>query len=301
MTTVAQNSGIEWTDHTFNPWWGCSEVSPGCDHCYARTLAKRLHPNLELWGPKSQRLLFPPKHWNEPLGWNRKAEKVGRRDRVFCASMADVFDNQVDLDEERAELWTLIHKTPGLDWLLLTKRVANVARMVPVSWMNGHWPKYVRLGISVVNQSEADRDIDKLVQLPCRNFLSLEPLLGDLDLSSWLAIEPDRNWSWRVKTKFFEDPQIDWVIVGGESGSGARPMNPRWARDLRDQCVAAAVPFMFKQWGEWAPGANFPEHIPSGESCSFGQDLDDDARVWKVGKKAAGRLLDGRTWDEVPQ
>jgi protein gp37 len=312
---MAENSGIEWTDHTFNPWWGCSEVSPGCDHCYARTLAKRLHPDLDLWGPKSQRLMFEPRHWNEPLGWNRKAEKAGRRDRVFCASMADVFDNQVDLDDERADLWTLMHKTPHLDWLLLTKRVANVARMVPPSWMKGHWPKHVRLGISVVNQTEADRDIPKLTDLPSSNFLSLEPLLDPVDLRDWLAIEPDRNWSWRRKSKFFEDPSIDWVIVGGESGPGARPMHPDWVRNLRDQCQAAGVPFLFKQWGEWAPGESVERRtgtvdgawwvdgrwMPSRENLACDEALrDDEPDLYRIGKKTAGRQLDGRTWDEVP-
>lgn len=246
---MGEHSNIEWTEHTFNPWWGCSEVSPGCDHCYARRLAQRVHPKLELWGPKSVRLTFEPRHWNEPLGWNRKAENAGRRDRVFCLSMGDLFDNQVDLDEERAELWYLIHKTPSLDWLLLTKRIGNVERMVPASWLKGHWPKHVRLGVSIVNQPEADRDLPRLVALPCPNFVSMEPLLAAVDLSNWLAIEPDRDWSWRPKSKFGEKPLIDWVIVGGESGPGARPMHPDWARSIRDQCAAAGVPFLMKQMG----------------------------------------------------
>jgi protein gp37 len=293
---VTEHSKIEWTEHTFNPWWGCSEVGPGCDNCYARTLAERLHPDLTLWGPKSQRLTFEPRHWNGPLGWNRKAEKAGRRDRVFCLSMGDLFDNQVDLDEERAELWTLIHKTPNLDWLLLTKRIGNVERMVPRSWMTGHWPRYAWLGISVVNQEEADRDIPKLLALPARvRFLSMEPLLEAVDLRDWLAIEPDRGSGWRPKSKFGESPEIDWVIVGGESGPKARPMHPDWARSLRDQCQAAGVPFLFKQWGEWL-GA-----LQSGDADHDPIELNASNEPMRIGKKAAGRLLDGRTWDGVPQ
>lgn len=334
---MAENSGIEWTDHTFNPWWGCTEVSPGCDHCYARTFAQRLHPNLTLWGVKSQRLVFQPRHWNEPLSWNRKAEKAGRRDRVFCASMADVFDNQVDLDDERAELWTLIHKTPNLDWLLLTKRVANVARQVPPSWMKGHWPRNVWLGISVVDQTEADRDIPKLLALPARlRFLSLEPLLGPVNLQKSCTarcpnlgvcfehscghrvVVDSENGGTLVECICSRLNGLHWVIVGGESGAQARPMSIQWARELRDQCVSAGVPFLFKQWGEWAPSRVYQSETQGqfayGDYASERQRFVRTAHyprafttfgarciLERVGKNAAGRQLDGRTWDEVPK
>src|SRR6266404_3997779 len=157
---MGEGSSIEWTDHTFNPWWGCAKVSPGCDHCYAETWSKRTGFNA-LWGVNAERRLFGVKHWAQPLTWNRKAQVEGVRRRVFCASMADVFDNHHDLAREREELWELIEDTAYLDWLILTKRVGNIAKMFPDRWRFVP-PQNLWLGISVVNQEEADRDIPKL-------------------------------------------------------------------------------------------------------------------------------------------
>lgn len=246
---MAEKTGISWTDSTFNPWIGCTKVGPGCDHCYAEALMDKRWHRVE-WGVHGERVRTSAANWRLPLQWERDHQKFfsehGRRQRVFCASLADVFDNKVD-PQWRRDLFQLIHDTPHLDWLLLTKRIGNVPKLSPnwgTLWLN------VWLGITVVNQEEADRDIPKLLAVPARvKFLSCEPLLGPLELSSYLPIETDRNWLWRQRSKFGEESPIHWVIVGGESGKDCRPMNPEWAMSIRDQCTAAGVPFFFKQWG----------------------------------------------------
>lgn len=260
---MAENSSIEWCDHTFNPWIGCTKVSPGCDHCYAeRDFDKRRH--VVMWGAGQQRHRTGADNWDKPMRWARAAAdfqaRHGRRQRVFCSSLADVFDNEVPLGW-REDLFALINATPELDWLLLTKRIGNVAGMVSI--IPGWMPANVWLGATVVNQAEADRDIPKLLAVPARvRFLSIEPMLGPVDLG--LRCE---NWSDDIvmdpETGAYEcckacdhtgmGNAIDWVICGGESGPQARPMHPDWARSLRDQCLDVGVPFMFKQWGEWLP------------------------------------------------
>lgn len=271
---MAKNSEIEWTDHTFNPWWGCTKVSPGCTNCYAEVWARRYGHNV--WGPKNARRFFSNRHWNQPLIWNRQAERHGRRARVFCASMADVFEDNPVLTEERERLWQLIEQTPMLDWLLLTKRPENMLRMTP--W-TAEWPRNIWAMTSVENQQQALKRLPILIDIPASvRGISAEPLIGSVDLTSWIQ-------------------EIDWVIVGGESGRNARPMHPEWARKLRDDCIEAKVPFFFKQWGKWAP----TEH-DTGDVLRL-QASGRDSEVYvvaPVGKKAAGRLLDGRTWDEVP-
>ncbi len=315
---MAENTEISWTDHTFNPWEGCQKISPGCDHCYAEARNARWNGTAINWGPGAPRRRTSISNWNKPLKWNAAHEAFfaqhGHRQRVFCASLADVFDNEVE-PQWRHDLCDLIAKTPNLDWLLLTKRIGNVARLVDQSVFDA-CPN-IWLGATVVNQEEADRDIPKLLATPARvRFLSMEPLLGPVDLREFIShglvrICPRCRWEGRGPRGSGcpgcglgpEDGPLHWVIVGGESGPKARPMHPRWARDLRIQCQAARVPFHFKQWGEWAPGANFSDDagIPSGTSCDFGEDLDDNARVWRVGKKVAGRLLDGVTHDGFPE
>ena len=302
---MAENSAIEWTDHTFNPWIGCTKVSPGCDHCYAeRDMAARL--KVVQWGPHGERVRTKPANWSKPIAWNRRHDEFfaqhGRRQRVFCASLADVFDNAVD-PAWRADLLELIDQTPNLDWLLLTKRIGNVADMLPNGWLMGH--TNVWLGASIVNQVEADRDIPKLVALHAAvKFLSMEPLLGPVDLRGNLPGERALRWHRPMLN------MLDWVIVGGESGPAARPMHPKWARDLRDQCAAAGVPFLFKQWGEWLPtidgrsvtgkilileGAAPLTDNPQWHGFECGQ------KAARVGKKAAGRKLDGVLHDGYPE
>ncbi len=234
----------------------------------------------------------------------------GRRQRVFCASLADVFDNAVD-PQWRADLFELIAATPNLDWLLLTKRIGNVGNMLPVPFdFDRHFPN-VWIGATIVNQAEADRDIPKLLAVPARvRFLSMEPLLGLVNLHPWLCAhgdmaKPEQHMgAWCTP----RTDSLNWVIVGGESGPGARPMHPDWARSLRDQCEAAGVPFLFKQWGEWMPTIRegdtvklvFEKGAPHGPDQPAFHDWPDGQGAARVGKKAAGRLLDGRTWDSFP-
>ena len=290
---MAENSTIEWTDHTFNPWEGCQKVGPGCDHCYAETRNARFGggsaPN---WGPGAPRRRTSVSNWRKPIAWQKDAgtfhAEHGRRQRVFCASLADVFDNAVDA-AWRTDLFELIRATPDLDWLLLTKRIGNAAAM---SVAAGGLPANVWLGATVVNQDEADRDIIKLIATPARiRFLSIEPLLGPLSLR-WLRAFPENAPHVCTKPGPSTDEhdglrRLDWVIVGGESGPGARPMHPDWARALRDQCAAAGVPMLFKQWGENA----WVERVEGDPST---------LTSYRAGKKYAGRMLDGAQHDGFP-
>jgi protein gp37 len=251
---VSKTTKIEWTHHTFNPWVGCTKVSPGCDHCDAEGWAKR--SGLVKWGPGTTRRRTSPATWREIVKLHA-AVPEGQRERVFCASLADVFDNEVP-QQWRDDLFSVIQATPRFDWLLLTKRIGNVKSMVPWYSYRGsmepqyHFPPNVFIGISVVNQEEADRDIPKLLALPTRvRFLSCEPLLGPIDLAHS-----------HTGTGF--DP-VDWVIVGGESGHHARPMEVEWARSLKAQCTSAGVAFFFKQGSQanWPEYKNFESFPPS--------------------------------------
>jgi len=295
---MSEKTEISWTDATFNPWWGCQKVSQACDNCYAERDAHRFAPGRVLWGIDSERREFGDKHWNEPLRWARTMPaKLGRRPRVFCSSMADVFDNKAP-EGARDRLWKLIEATPELDWLLLTKRVGNVDAMIPCRWRAG-LPSNVWLGITVVNQEEFDRDIVKLLHIRARiKFLSMEPLLGLVRINVARVgyksglIGVDERCDHVDPLRIFDG--IDWVIVGGESGPKARPMYIDWVRSLRDQCASAGVPFHMKQWGEWsAPGVSWNDAKPEDA-------VEDKLAIFKVGKKAAGRVLDGVTHDAFP-
>lgn len=230
---MSERTGIEWTNHTFNIAWGCIKVGPGCENCYAETLSKRYGHNV--WGPAktTARRTFGVKHWAEPLKWNAKAEAAGERRRVFCSSMADVFEDHPTIDSEREDLWPLIRATPWLDWQLLTKRPERIAANLPADWGEGY--DNVWLGTSIENQDYLERmailgDVPAVV-----HFVSAEPLLGPLSLRSFLElIDIDEEW---------------WVIVGGESGPGCRPMDLEWARVLRDECDEFGVHFFLKQLG----------------------------------------------------
>lgn len=276
---MAKDSAIEWTHHTFNPWWGCTKVSPGCKHCYAEAFARRI--GRDNWGARATRRFFGDAHWREPLKWNAEAARAGVRRRVFCASMADVFEARHDLVPHRERLWRLVGETPALDWLLLTKRPERVLAAVP--W-GKKWPANVWVGVTAENQRWAQKRIPILLDFPAAvRFLSCEPLLGPLDLRQWL------NGSRRV----------DWVIAGGESGHGARPMNPEWARHIRNQCLAAGVPFHFKQWGHWRP--DYTETAPTRRRLSVEDSAGRVVTLVRLGKVEAGRELDGRTWDQLPK
>ncbi|MDQ1921698.1 phage Gp37/Gp68 family protein [Massilia pseudoviolaceinigra] len=316
---MSQNTKIEWADHTFNPLEGCQKVGPGCDHCYAETRNARFAGGTAInWGLNAPRRRTSAANWNKPLAWNRAHAAFfaehGRRQRVFCASLADVFDNAVD-PAWRRDLFDVIELTPNLDWLLLTKRIGNVARMVADArahdWLAGQ--RNVMLGATIVNQEEADRDIPKLLAVPARRrFLSMEPLLDAVNLRLQRpTTEDDRQdmdgYCSHITTAV--GAGLHWIIVGGESGAGARPMNPTWARGMRDQCAAAGVPFLFKQWGEWLPAVpcrslNGKTLVVKGEApftdAPQWQCFDDGQVVARVGKRAAGRQLDGVQHDGYP-
>lgn len=313
---MAENTKIEWADDTFNPWIGCTKVAPECKNCYAETrMDKRLKK--VKWGPNGTRTVTSPAYWNNLTGWNYKAMMAGVKRRVFCASLADVFEDwqgelQGDLrdwrtmNDVRAGLWERIEENQNLIFLLLTKRPENIRAMVPARWLTA-WPANVWTGTSAGCQETADNAIPHLLRVPGPHFLSCEPMLGPVDLTKpcddELGVPSDAL-----------EMGIQWVIVGGESGPGARPMHPDWARGLRDQCVSAGVAFFFKQWGEWCPvppkeryEAVFciprkgkPKCEVINKEGKYGSRTSDEA-VWRVGKAKAGRMLDGRTWDELPK
>lgn len=291
---MGKDTAISWTHHTFNPWHGCQEVSPGCKNCYARDFAKRCGftgvqgpdrkqkdgtmktPAIKplTWGGKATaRRFFAGKHWKEPLKWNRDADGQSVRPRVFCASMADVFEDREDLTPHLARLLRLIHDTPNLDWLLLTKRpehwrkrmLAAVAHYgihgggaagpAMCRWvLDGIPPANVWMGTSVEDQTRADERIPALHAIPARvRFLSLEPLLGPVNLhSDRIKVE-----TWKVGEHFDGPPPLDglhWCIIGAESGAKRRPFEIEWAEDIAAQCTAAGVPVHIKQDGGLLPG-----------------------------------------------
>ncbi|WP_257814179.1 DUF5131 family protein [Burkholderia glumae] len=281
---MGKDSRIEWTHHTFNPWWGCVKVSAACDHCYAETWAKRLGESV--WGPETPRRFFGDAHWKEPLKWNREAAEENARRRVFCASMADVFENRPDLVGERLRLLELIEQTPNLDWLLLTKRIHLVHKQLPKGY---DFPSNVWLGATVENQASARKRIKYLLEFtsPAVRFLSCEPLLGPLDLSEYL-VRGDNGM------------RVDWVIAGGESGPGSRPMDPVWPANLQRQCAKANVPFHFKQWGHWAPVDQVTDVMTKHTAVKVLRKDGSEVSVAAIGKSKAGRKLAGKHWDQFP-
>lgn len=230
---MAEFSRIGWTDHTFNPWTGCTKVGPGCDHCYAESWAKR--SGIVQWGVDAARRRTSPQTWWKPLKWNAEHAEFerehGRRQRVFCASLSDIFDNQAPPQWRRDAFDVMVH-TPHLDWLLLTKRIGNVEKMVPDPWkIVGAWPRNIWLGATIVNREEMLRDGEKLARVPAPvRFWSCEPLLEDLG---------------RVPAMLLPH----WIIAGGESGARSRPCDVAWLRSLKDEAIAGAVPLFMKQMG----------------------------------------------------
>lgn len=284
---MAENSAIEWTDHTFNPWIGCTAVSPACDHCYAETLMDKRYGRVK-WGPHGDCSITGASTWRQPRLWQKRAAEFfaehGRRQRVFCASLADVFDNKAP-EGARDRLWSLIRETPDLDWLLLTKRPQNIAKMLPAFWeeIRGH----VWLGVSTENQEELERRSLALLRLyetakpPAVTFASAEPLLGPLDFNA-------------------TELAFDWIITGGETGPGARPTNPQWFREVRDQCAAEGTAYIHKQNGDWV---SVSEVEGPGDIFRFTDQAHPEHNgrcVRRVGKKRAGRTLDGVTHDGFP-
>lgn len=326
---MGANTAIEWARHTFNPWYGCQPVSPACDHCYAEAWAKR--SGLVGWGPHVERRRSSNATWREPLKWNAAAEALSETHTVFGPSLGDPFDNKVPV-EWRADYFTLIRKTPSLLYLLLTKRPQNIVAMVE---QVGGLPANIALGTTAEDQERADQNVPPLLAAKAKlnprfAFVSAEPLLGPMDFTCI---------PWPHDHKRFPDSDdisdafdalrhtsgghIDWIIVGGESGSGARPMHPDWARKIRDDCQAAGTAFFFKQWGEWLPGeANrgqfdskpmhayrrvdihtyeWPAHSRVENFGTHPDRWSGDLTTRRVGKKAAGRLLDGVEHNGMPR
>jgi protein gp37 len=343
---MGENTKIEWCDHTFNPWIGCTKVSPGCAHCYAEALMDTRWGKVK-WGPGGQRVRTSAANWKLPLRWNTEAEKkrfvcavcgqrgtglgndpqcahvasgapvlVHRRPRVFCASLADWLDDAAPV-EWLADLLGVINDTPHLDWLLLTKRpekwrgrlegalgTGRCALDMILRWLRGDAPGNVWIGTSVEDQVRADERIPRLLEIPARvRFLSMEPLLGPVDLGRFVwdmevhstgyptGVPPSRRIVRRA---------IDWVIVGGESGRGARPAHPEWVASLRDQTKAGGAAFMFKQWGTWHPnclcaGKGHPNLTVRRPQPGL------PGVMFRCGKRGEGnRELFGREWNEFP-
>lgn len=281
---MADGSKIEWTDNTANFWWGCFKVSPGCTNCYADTLANRWGKSI--WGPaKTTDRELKKGVWAELPKWNERAKASGKRERVFVMSMGDFFEDHPQVTEWRDKALALIQECKHLDFQVLTKRPENVVSMIECA--NSHsfsdaemWfyaNPHVWIGTSVEDQEQADKRIPELLRIPAAvRFLSMEPLLGPVDLRGQEATErgltighdwlTGEEWQhsdifgggkdiWKYDPEFDEygDARIHWVIVGGESGHGKRPFNPDWARAIRDQCAAAGVPFFMKQWDKVKP------------------------------------------------
>lgn len=323
---MGEKSKIEWCDATVNFWWGCTKVSPGCANCYAETLSQRFGD--DIWGKGKPRKkikgavkMAERLHRARLVALDHMDEMAGTSPRVFCSSMSDWLDPEVPL-EWLAELLDTIRRTPHLDWLLLTKRPELWRRRLQDVWLSlqetgtdtlslwiGRWlgskhavvgfdpvaPHNVWIGTSVEDQERADKRIPELLRIPARvRFLSCEPLLGAVDLKIG---DPCHRTAGSYHAK------IDWVIVGGESGPGARPMNPFWVRSLRDQCHANKVPFFFKQWGEWqTPGMSNVAACPNPEPDKV-HIFDDPYQTfsYRSGKLKSGRELDGVKHHEFPK
>lgn len=311
---MGEVTGIAWTDHTFNPWIGCTKVSPGCAHCYAaESLPVKFH-GIQ-WGPGQPRHITSESNWKLPYRWAKAAAKAGVRRKVFCASLADVFEAEAPV-EARRRLWAVIDETCyALDWQIVTKRPERIKSVMLddglLTWF--FLSKRCWLLTTVENQEQTKR-VAYILNVPAAiRGVSIEPMLGPVDLNERELL--CKTW----RHGFTIGTYLDWVICGGESGGGlhfktrtARPMNPRWARSLRDQCAAAKVPFFFKQWGMWAPTEAKPIRgqytggglfiLDNGALGNQGDWWDGRAEgVELVGKVAAGSLLDGVDYKQFPE
>jgi protein gp37 len=253
---MGKETGIAWTDSTFNPWWGCTKVSEGCKNCYAETFAKRFGVQ---WGEEASRRVFRHggKHWHDPVSWNANAQDEGVRRRVFCGSMCDVFEDgrREELEPQRRRLFDLIEGTEHLDWLLLTKRPENLADMLPKHWLRSPRSN-VWLGTTVENQKAADERIPILVHTPAAlRFLSMEPMLEAIQIPTMFCdtekvLRDSKPWDNLARVPILAlGDLVQWIIVGGESGPRARPFHVEWARSIQAQCKAAGVAFFMKQLG----------------------------------------------------
>jgi len=323
---MAENSAISWTRHTWNPWMGCTKISPACDGCYAEALMDKRYGKVQ-WG-NAPRVRTGAHTWNDPFRWQRQAEKDGDRPFVFCASLADIFDNQVD-PQWRADALDVMRKTPRLVYLLLTKRPQNIVKMVKEV---GFMPNNIAFGTTIEDGERARKNLPHLIVAaglrPLFLFASCEPLLGDLgDLSPWMTGDPHTQRL--LEGERFEHgikigadgwaklPAVGWWITGGETDQGshkARPTHPDWFRNIRDQALAHGLAYHHKQNGEWIPrgpesmGYPIIEGVPRVRLTELGENGSDLAavgsnHVWmqRAGKKLSGRLLDGIEHSGFPE
>lgn len=290
---MSSNTKVEWADNTFNPWWGCTHAGPECEHCYAEGIAARFAPGH--WGKQGARRFYDDEYWDKPRAWDRRGKRKGTREKVFCASMADVFErlpgdhpNARQMADARLRLWRLIHETQNLDWLLLTKRAQNVRQHWPWSVGKRCYLRNAWVGATVGHPSSRPqldhlRAIDAAVR-----FLSCEPLLApvDLDLGT-------------------DGRGIDWVIVGGmRTQRRCSPMDPEWACDVIAQCERAGVPVFFKQYGSWVP-EDAIERASDRKLARAAIELDGGRWMLRVGKRAASRRIKyngrWRTFEQFPK
>ena len=328
---IGMTTGIEWTDETWNPISGCSKVSEGCRNCYAERVSHRFGTTNKSWtnANAAENVQLHPERLDQPIRWRKPC-------KIFVNSMSDLFHEQVPdsfIDKVFAVMalahqheFQVFTKRPGrMKTYMKSARVrigAAIEEIAPA--YRGYevfaddvatgacWPiPDIWLGVSVEDQRAAEERIPLLLQTPAAvRFLSCEPLLGAVHLGSYLHVHgracyddpgPCEGHPFLICDQHNE---LNWVIVGGESGPGARPMHPDWARSLRDQCAEAGIPFLFKQWGAWLPVEMTDKDFPAtvARTCLAGDGKSGDVGHWlKAGKKAAGRSLDGRIWDEYPQ
>ena len=318
---MAKYSRIEWTDATWSPVTGCAPISEGCQNCYARRMANRLRGRCGYPKENPFKVTLHPERLDEPLKW-RKPRKV------FVCSMSDLFHPDVPFhyisnifdimcswrwpnkEAERIGDESLL-EDPGHTYMVLTKRPERVQDWL--QWLFEYWPgdspvnvnlsaeghfgRHIWFGVTAENQQRADERIPILLQIPAAvRFVSVEPMLGPVDLSYYLPRKPIKDCSDEM-LPYYNAHGFNWVVCGGETGPGARPMHPDWVRSLVLQCKNAGVPFFFKQWGEYCSPSQMPEETYQALQDRYNLDVE---IPWKVGKKAAGRILDGRTWDEMP-
>lgn len=290
---------IEWTDVTWSPVTGCAPISEGCENCYARRMAKRLRGRCGYPADEPFKVTLHPERLDEPLKWKKPR-------RVFVCSMGDLFHEDVPR-WMRFEVMDIILQAKQHTFLILTKRPANMKEFF--EWYYNKAGRTIEtiknlwLGVTAENQARADERIPILLQIPAAvRFVSVEPMLGQVNIAGYLGFNGPRRMGDGL-TYYWTAPKLDWVICGGETGPGARPMHPDWARSIRDQCQESGTPFFFKSWGEWKPvyttGPEFElRRLKTDEVVMSGPGH--GVVMKKVGKKAAGRILDGQIWDEMP-